>query len=340
MLFLSIDFWYFEYLLQSKRYFSVSVEQQVIQGKLALVAEGIAFVMKQITAGIVAFAPVLNCDLTVFREVLLTQQPSELESDEEEMDANDVDEEGYECNGDEDHDLCSDGRPQSPDIVIDAMEKLTVDSMGPVLAEELLPGVFCWRLPCTISQGTYKGRNGSNACSLISLLIGHIFCKTKTQLPTKQSALPDDIIAVVCCSMELGNRVYDLCRDNLPSRFLSVQEAASVLETWLSCTVRNVLPVRLQDPHEKSTMSGQLKLAMASHDSSTSFLIINEKTSFFLTTSNEEVMYIDTHSHPSCGAVVVLSTLQQLSNFCKAIWDLEGYNEKTFGNLAFVDFSL
>ena len=254
-----------------------------------------------------------------------------MESDEEEMDANDVDEEGYECNGDEDHDLCSDGRPQSPDIVIDSME--------PILAQELFPGVSCWRLPSTIGQGTYKGRNGSNACSLISLLIGHI-CKTKTQLPTKQSALPDDIIAVVCCSMELGNRVYDLFRDNLPSRFLSVQEAASVLETWLSCTVRNVLPVRLQDPHEKSTMSGQLKLAMASHDSSTSFLIINEKTSFFLITSNEEVMYIDTHSHPSCGAAVVLSTLQQLSNFCRAIWDLEGYNEKTFGNLAFVDFPL
>lgn len=171
-------------------------------------------------------------------------------------------------------------------------------------------------------------------------MIGHIFCKTKTQLPTKQSALPDDIIALVCCSMEHGNRVYDLCRDNLPSRFLSVQEAASVLETWLSCTVRNILPVRLQDPHKKSTMSGLLKLAMASHDSSTSFLIINEKTSFFLTTSNKEVMYIDTHSHPSCGAVVVLSTLQLLSNFCRAIWDLEGYNEKTFGNLAFVDFPL
>ena len=72
MLFLSIDFGYFEYLLKSKRYFSVSVEQQVIQGKLALVAEGIAFIMKQITAGIVAFAPVLNYDLTAFREVLLT----------------------------------------------------------------------------------------------------------------------------------------------------------------------------------------------------------------------------------------------------------------------------
>ncbi|KAK2552379.1 hypothetical protein P5673_026459 [Acropora cervicornis] len=50
----------------------VSVEQQVIQGKLALVAEGIAFIMKQITVGIVAFAPVLNYDLTAFREVLLT----------------------------------------------------------------------------------------------------------------------------------------------------------------------------------------------------------------------------------------------------------------------------
>ena len=228
----------------------------MIQGKLALVNDGIAFVMKQITAGIVAFAPVLNCELTAFREVLPTEQPNELESDEEEID--DV-EEGFECSVEADSDLCSNDSSQSSDIVLDAIDKLAVDYTEPVSAEELRPGVSCWRLPNTMSQGVYKGRNGSNACSLISLLIGHVFYKTKTRLPTQLVALPDHIITAVCGCMEIGNRVYDLCRHNLPSRYLSVQEASSVLETWLSCTIGDVLPVRLQDPHEHSTMYGQLK---------------------------------------------------------------------------------
>ena len=251
--------------------------------------------MKQITAEIVAFAPVLNCELTAFREVLLTQQPNEVESDEEEM--HDDVEEGFECIFEADSDLCSYDRTQSSEIVLDAIDKLAVDYMEPVSAEELRPGVSCWRLPNTMSQSAYKGRNDSNACSLISLLIGHVFYKTKTRLPTQLIALPDHIITAVCGCMEIANRVYDLCRHNLPSRYLSVQEASSVLETWLSCTVGDVLPVRLQDPHEQSTMYGQLKTAIAAHDSSFAFLIMNEKTSFFFITSND-VVYLD-NTQPS-----------------------------------------
>ena len=85
----------------------------MILGKLALVNEGIALVMKQMTVGIVAFAPVLNCDLTAFREVLLIQQPNEVESNEEEIDDDDYDddvEEGFECSVEADCDLCSNGR--------------------------------------------------------------------------------------------------------------------------------------------------------------------------------------------------------------------------------------
>ena len=66
---------------------------------------------------------------------------------------------------------------------------------------------------------------------------------------------------------------------------------------------------------------------------------MNEKTSFFFVTSND-VVYIDTYNHPPGGAVVVFSRLQHVLDFCEAIWDLEGHNEKTFGNLAFVNFPM
>ena len=32
-----------------------------------------------------------------------------------------------------------------------------------------------------------------------------------------------------CSCIELGNRMYDICRDCLPNRHLSVQEAATLL---------------------------------------------------------------------------------------------------------------
>lgn len=297
---------------------------------MALVTEGSAFVMKQIKGTIVAFAPVLNCELTAFREVLLTQRPNEVDSDEDEMD-DDVYEEGFEHDGMEGHDICSDDITESKDIVLEV--KLIVDSIEPVVAEDLRPVVSCWRLPSAMSQGFYKRCNGSNACSLILLLIGNVFCKTKIQLPTKQSVLPKDI-TIVCGCMELGNRVYELCGHNLPSRYLSVQEASSVLETWLRCVFGDVLPIRLEDAHEQSIINGELRQAMASHDSSYAFLIMNEKTSVFLLFSSA-VVYIGTHSHRSSGAVVVFSMIPHIQDFCEAVWDLEGYNEKTFGDLVF-----
>lgn len=312
----------------------------MVDGKLALISEGIAFVVKQVAAGIVAFAPVLNCELKCFREVLLTHQSDEVESDEECVnDDGDGDDDGDNEVLESDEEDSTNGRNTKSEFILVALRKLTVDSSEPVSAEEVRPGVSCWCLPSDISQGRYKGRSGSNACSLISLMIGYAFYKNKLQIPPQQTALSDNITTVICGCMELGNRVYDLCRHNLPSRYLSIQEAASVLDTWLDCSVGKALPVRLQDPHEMSTICGQLSLAIASQDTSVSFLIMNEKTSFFFTTKNE-VLYIDTHSHPPHGAVVIVSKLPHIGEFCNAVWNLEGHSEKTFGNLAFVNFSV
>lgn len=50
------------------------------------------------------------------------------------------------------------------------------------------------------------------------------------------------IIDVVWVCVQIGNRVYDLkYRDSLPSRYLSIQEAASVLEIYFDIGVGNNL---------------------------------------------------------------------------------------------------
>lgn len=60
----------------------MSTNKQVVAAKLALVMDGIEFVVKQITAGINAFALVITQDLDVFCQVLLTQQLDDVENDD------------------------------------------------------------------------------------------------------------------------------------------------------------------------------------------------------------------------------------------------------------------
>lgn len=110
-----------------------------------------------------------------------------------------------------------------------------------------------------------------------------------------------------------------------------------MLDTWLDCVIGNAFPVLLQDPHEMSTICGQLSSAYNSQERSYSVLIMMEKTSFFLTSKNE-VLYVDTHSHPPHGAIVMVSDSVHMAEFCKTVWGLQRYSENYFGNLAFVDF--
>ena len=330
----------FLFSTQSHRYTTSSTDKMVLRAKLALDMDGRQFAMKQIVAAINAFASLLTEELDSFRSVLLT------------YDANDDDDEGDDVILTEDDELEEDSLEmqifssttaaregnKSRDIVLDALDHLGVTSVNPVAPEmATMPGVTCWKFPPEVCQGRYNGRNGSNACSLISLLTGYTWWMRKFSLPECGINISSGIVDALCGCIELGNRIYDLCRHDLPSRYLSIQEAASVLEMWFDLSVGNNLPVRLDDQHTPSTICGQLQEAVSSCDSSYAFLILNEKTSLFYVTK-ESVMYIDTHSHGNKGAIVVTAELQQLETFCKAVWDLEGNHQSTYGNLVFVHF--
>ena len=158
----------------------------------------------------------------------------------------------------------------------------------------------------------------------------------KFRPPESGKNVSRSIVDALCGCIELGNRIYDLCRHDLPSRYLSIQEAI-VLEIWFDISVGNNLPVRLEDQHTPSTICGQLQEAASSSDSSYRFLILNEKTSLFHVTK-EKVVYIDTHSHGTGGAIVVTAELRELKTFCKTVWNLEGNDQSIYGNLVFVQF--
>lgn len=61
------------------------------------------------------------------------------------------------------------------DIVLDVLANIGAAQVFVGPSEEIRAGVTCWKLPLDASQGRYNGRNGSNACSSISILIGFTF---------------------------------------------------------------------------------------------------------------------------------------------------------------------
>ena len=157
------------------------------------------------------------------------------------------------------------------------------------------------------------------------------------QIPA-EGFLASNLLRILCGCIELGNRMYDICRDSLPNRYLSVQEAATLLSfSNVHVSVEEPLPVRLEDEHEFSTLCGQLRRLTGDK---TYFLniVINDKTSLFVLTP-PNIIYIDTHLYGTRGAVVVKGSTSNLSEFCNFVWALEEHDKSTFGNLSALTFA-
>ncbi|XP_048586080.1 uncharacterized protein LOC116618382 isoform X3 [Nematostella vectensis] len=297
---------------QRRRYESNSLREGVLRGKLALVQQGIEFAMRQISSGFSSFAPVLNEDLEEFRDTL--QTPDEEENEEEEDDEEESDE-------------------SSDDEGDDAIPSTAIQS------KDLGQGVHAWCFPETISQGTFNGRNGSSACSVIALVIGHIFWSKSLLLPRPSALLPESNVAAMCVGIEQGNRIYDLQRSSLPTRYLSIEEAAGYLAPWFDCSIRETLPVRLEDPHEETTIVYQLQNAVPPVGSfNLACLTISCRSALFVI-SGTQIAYFDSHSHmANHGALVLLCATENMRTFCEALWRYEGFNKSTYGNLSMVEF--
>ena len=119
-------------------------------------------------------------------------------------------------------------------------------------------------------------------------------------------------LLTLCGCIQLGNRIYDVHRDSLLLRYLSVQEAASVMETCCDISVKINLPVHLKDQQDRSIYHRWPTLGSGGfQESFFAFLILNEKTSLFHVSCGT-VIYIDSHSHGSSSTMVVTGKLQDL----------------------------
>lgn len=305
---------------------------------LSLLEEGKDFALKQIATGVNAFASVLSDELDAFHKLSLQceedgvidpsddTQKEECEEDEEEGEEEEYEEDdqrGLQVEALENEDLAEFAK------ILDE-----IDELAPLCSVSLGEEVCAWKLPQQMCQSLFNQRNGSNACSLISLLIAYVLEKKNIQIP-EEGFIPPYLVKILCGCIELGNCIYDNCRDSLPNRYLSIQEAFTLLP-FTSISVEEPLPVRLEDEHHLSTIWGQLDLLT---ETSRNFvnIIIDEKTSLFVLIP-PSVLYIDTHSHLPHGAVIVKGPASNLRTFCRYVWELEGHAGETYGNICALKF--
>lgn len=170
-------------------------------------------------------------------------------------------------------------------MILDELDKLAP------LCSVSLSNVCAWQLPKEICQSLFNQRNGSNACSLIYILTAYIMAKKDIQIPD-EGIIPTYIVKILCGCIELVNCIYSNYCDSLPTRYLLIQEAFTLLPIT-SISVGESLPVRLEDEHLLSTVWGQLNLLKGTSRSSVN-IIINEKTSLFVLIL-PSVLYIYTH---------------------------------------------
>ena len=155
------------------------------KGKISLIEEGKDFCLKQVAAGLKAFASVLSGELHSFRELACNTEGDFAEL-EEEVDPDDE----LECEEDEADEEEDEGVDStSADNELTEFSKIAdeLPVLPPLRSERVAGDICAWHFPKEISQSTFNGRNGSNACSLISILIAYLFGKKKCKFQTKDS---------------------------------------------------------------------------------------------------------------------------------------------------------
>ena len=189
-------------------------------------------------------------------------------------------------------------------------------------------GVLISYFPYDISQSTLDGHNESQACCVISLLICHWFLRNEADISLELES-PQEIRAVIVNSIRIGNYLHDRCRDALPPRFLSVLEGVTVLAPWFSTTIEDI--ITLQPEGDQFSLFYHLRRLMKLGKRIAALITLKEMTSALLLSADGRVLFINTHTHVTHGAIFLRSSLLTFKTVCSFLSSILGtdYNSGT-----------
>ena len=152
-------------------------------------------------------------------------------------------------------------------------------------------------LPSNLSQGVISGRNGSNACMVISLLAGFAMLK----MVGKEL---NEILCLFIGSMEVGNILYEEKESN---ELLNFSEGFALLPESIQihcieesgCIIREDISIPLN------------------FDVPTFFLLIAEGKSYSFVVKDDHVIFSDSHANPPHGACISLILLPDFDEYIR-----------------------
>ncbi|XP_067026653.1 uncharacterized protein [Acropora muricata] len=160
----------------------------LLQGKAALLKKGLVFCRDQVKKATSSFQKIIRGDNSN-----ITDPPTYAGDDETDHSDDDNVDESKESS---------------------SSESIS-DANVPMRAFNHYNTTWIWEFPYNISQSTFQGRNGSNACSIIALLIAQGIHKVKCEL-YPSPMLPSVWVTLVCGCIKVGNALYDRSRGSLP----------------------------------------------------------------------------------------------------------------------------
>jgi hypothetical protein len=183
-----------------------------------------------------------------------------------------------------------------------------------------------------MSQSTIDGRNGSSACTVITMILGSVILNLDLLFPCVGSLSPL-WCSVIEKSIRLGNKIYD--DTNQGQRNLTPREASFALRSIRNIHVDEPLAVRIRDPHKPTQLAFQIQRMFVKKKSAAAF-VQGDRSFLIMTEENGYVLAVDTHTHMdgTRGAVIVSSnTLTDMASFIHAIEAVFSLEEDSFGNL-------
>ena len=162
--------------------------------------------------------------------------------------------------------------------------------------------VTFWELPVFLSQSTIGGHQGSNACTVISLLLAktHIINKSLLQLNNHQSLTPSWILAFISCIMGGRNQTYE--------SFTQSQSHLGIVKAIGSLSCEEELPVCfVKEPNSNDESALSFHLSRRLKDTNAAFTIINGLTITFVRDANDSIILMDSPLHLPKGALLAVS---------------------------------
>ena len=167
-----------------------------------------------------------------------------------------------------------------------------------------------YHFPREICQSYYGGRNGSNACTVIAVLIAKTFCCGDVN-PQQNENLSDTWINLFSSCIAEGNRLYDTLINSKQQGaiYLSVEDVVEEFGNTLQ--VKNLgcsLPVSFVSETETATIGFQLERLQKLHERLAVIFIKDSRSGVFLFDKDGPLLFADSHPYGSGGAMLVCTS--------------------------------